>query len=95
MTHPNVPLIFDHTYKADNRTYDVTLRRVRENIFAVTKAISITYSECVFVDLSVQHAKRMRHLVMCLAQRPYNIFSTSSNKRHDFWKKEKVIEYKM
>jgi len=29
------------------------------------KAISITYSECVFVDLRIQHAMHMRHIATC------------------------------
>ena len=29
------------------------------------KAISIIYSDCVFVALVVQHAKRMRRIVIC------------------------------
>jgi len=39
--------------------------------FCRGKAISTTYSQCVFVALIIQHAKRMRHIILatvtCLA----------------------------
>ena len=45
--------------------YNVTLRRVHATVFAVEKAINITYSECMFITLGSQHAMRVRHIVIC------------------------------
>jgi hypothetical protein len=58
-------------------TYNVTFRRVRVTIFVVEKAVSIPYPECVFVALVIQHAKRMRLIILYCHLWPvrlYNVF---------------------
>ena len=59
------------------------------------KAISVTYSVCVFVALYTQHEMRIRRVMLghLWPARLYNIFSTLSHKRHDF--RKKVTEHKM
>jgi hypothetical protein len=46
--------------------YNVTMMPVRETIVALEKQLNIkpTHSECVFIALDIQHARRMRHMVM-------------------------------
>jgi len=52
------------------------------------KAVSITYSEFAFVALGVQHAMRMRYIILSSAACPaLQNFSTLSHKRYDLLRK--------
>ena len=53
--------------------------------------MSITYAECVFVALRIQHAMCMHHIVICGL--PGLQYFSTSHKLHDFWKI--VIEHNM
>jgi hypothetical protein len=57
------------------------------------KSISIAYSECVFVAVVIQHAKRMFRIILSLAFLAVPYFFTLSNKRHD-GKGEKLLKIK-
>jgi hypothetical protein len=57
------------------------------------KAISITYSECVFVALGIHHAMRMRHIVMCGLSRR-KVFFHIIQERHNFRKKKILLNAK-
>jgi len=70
--------------------YNVAVRRVLVTLFAVHKQISITYSECVYVTLVVQHGMRMRHIKIAICV-PY--FSILFHKQRDF-RKRKSVEHK-
>jgi len=59
-------------------------------------ATNITYSDCVSAALFIQHAKRMRRIILSSMACPApQYFSTLSHKLHDFRGKKKVIKHNM
>ena len=56
-------------------------------------ALSITYCECMFIALGIQHAMRMRHIAICGLSRS-TVFSHVCHEQHDFRKKKKLFNIK-
>ena len=52
-------------YKRKQCTYNVNSNARSRNHCCSGKAVRITYSKCVSVTMVIQHAKRMRHIVIC------------------------------
>jgi len=65
--------------------YNVILRRVRATIVCSGKTIRITYCECVFVALVIQHEMHMHRIILSsVVCQVLQYFSTLSHKWNDF-----------
>ena len=91
----NVKSVCSGDEKQDRQcTYKRNIEARSRNQSCRGKAISITYSECVYEALVFQHPRRMcRIMLSSVPCRVLQYISTLSHKRYDFQKK--VTEHKM
>jgi hypothetical protein len=73
--------------------YNVTLRRVRVPLLQWKSGIK--HYECVAIALVIQHAMRMRRIILPVASVVLPYFTAVCHKRHDFRRKKNIIEHKM
>ena len=81
--YPTPSIIFN---KTDNVRIKNNVEHSCNHCYSA-KAISISYSECVFVALGIEHKIRTRHIFNCGLSVCTICFSKLSHKRHNFRKK--------
>ena len=74
-----ITLINKYMVQVNNKTRNVHVTNIvacSRNHYCSEKTIVITYSECVFLVLGIQHAMRMGHTILSsVTCRLYSIFS--------------------
>ena len=76
--------LLTETNKTDNVHINVTFEVRSQKHCCHGKAISITYCECVFVALVIQHAMHVHHIVICITCLALHHFYTLCHKQHNF-----------